>query len=69
MQASESGSLRMAGPTRELLPLAPGRWRLVFAIGREDRLPTDPERVRSLAAHEEHDGLWIEEYRVELTGD
>ena len=66
MQASESGSFRVSGPAREVLPLPAGRWRLVFVIGHRDQLPEDPERVRSLAAHAAHEGLWVEEYSVEL---
>ncbi len=66
MQASESGSFRVSGPTHEILPLPAGHWRLVFVVGHRDQLPDDPARVRPLAAHAAHDGLWVEEYSVEL---
>lgn len=47
VRRAEGGTLEVAGPVAEILPLSPGRWILTLAVGPEADLPLtwDPARV------------------------
>lgn len=50
-EISPTGSVRIAGPVKGILPIPPGQWTLAIAVGHPDTLPTRPEAWWTRSAH------------------